>query len=157
MSLHEIIIKSETYLNGTVKSLVSTYPNGIKHGISQYWYGDGTLADEFTYVNGLRHGISRRWFPNGVLLNEFNYLFGKAHGLCQRWYISGIQRDKVYFVNGEPHGICYTWGISGTLDDTRYYSYGTDVTSNILQMVNDVNNLTDYEKTLIALEFGISL
>ena len=50
-----------------------TYVNGIKNGISRWWYGNSQLQMEANYKNGWPTGIISMWHPNGQLSGRRMY------------------------------------------------------------------------------------
>lgn len=53
------------------------YHNGLKNGLSEGWYKDGTLMFQESFSNGLRHGVLKRWDSSGIIYRNVFYIKGK--------------------------------------------------------------------------------
>jgi len=74
-----------------------TYCNGKKHGISKYWYVDGTLGRESNYNHGSLHGITKAWWSNGQLKFQHNYCCGSEDGWQEGYYETGIKKYQIHY------------------------------------------------------------
>jgi antitoxin component YwqK of YwqJK toxin-antitoxin module len=70
------------------------FKGNIRHGISQKYYADKTLAEKVLFVNGIKEGEWTQYFPGGKLWLKANYKNGKLDG--------GFY---TYFENGQPEYI----------------------------------------------------
>ncbi|MEA2000176.1 MAG: toxin-antitoxin system YwqK family antitoxin [Euryarchaeota archaeon] len=101
------------YEDGTLE-IEGNYKDGKFHGVSKWWYEDGTLKEECNYKDGKRHGVSKWWYRDGTLKEECNYKDGKFHGVCKRWYEDGTLEEDNY-KDGKRHGVCKEWSANGKL------------------------------------------
>jgi antitoxin component YwqK of YwqJK toxin-antitoxin module len=79
----------------------------------------------------------------------------KYSGLYASWYRDGSLEEETTVLDGQRHGLskrktdgdfCYL-----------YFCYGHDITDKIAAMVADTKNISEQEKTIIALELGLLL
>ncbi len=59
--------------------------------------------------------------------------------------------------NGQLHGEYKMWRSNGQLYEHSFWQNGNDITDEIKDLVSDINNITDEEKLLIMLKWGILL
>ncbi|MFF4370203.1 toxin-antitoxin system YwqK family antitoxin [Streptomyces sp. NPDC001594] len=70
---HRMLYRDELFTGEVVEYqgdqivCLDVYLDGIKNGLSQMWYPDGTLKLQGTVVNGVALGEFLEWHPNGVL------------------------------------------------------------------------------------------
>ena len=130
--------------------LVSYYDHGGLRFISEI------KEDQFN------HGLYVRWYDNGKKAEESNFANGMLHGSYRDWRKNGRKWEQSSFVNGKEHGMSLYWHNSDNLDDyqevsVKFYNNGNDITEEVCSIINDVANITEEEKTQIALQYGIVL
>jgi antitoxin component YwqK of YwqJK toxin-antitoxin module len=97
------------------------YKDGKFHGVSKGWREDGTPEYERNYKDGKNHGVGKSWREDGTPEYEWNYKDGKKHGVCKRWYEDGTPMDDWNYKDGKRHGVCKRWYEDGTpMDDWNY-------------------------------------
>lgn len=123
----------ETYYdNGQIKTLVNYQPKsegGLKHGISEKYYENGSLYKRYTFQNGKRHGPYERYFENGKLEVKTNYENDKLHGPYERYskYSSKRLELKTNFKNGRLHGSHEIYWEDGSLNAKTTFEDGIDI------------------------------
>jgi antitoxin component YwqK of YwqJK toxin-antitoxin module len=143
------------YDNGKVQEIREVDEYGNIHGLSMMWYMDGKRKKETYYHHDKLHGPSRQWRRNGRILEELTWINGEKHGKYSLWCASGQKWEETYYDHGKLHGVSVNWHSYGEVERIRYYSNHHDITPQILKIVNNIRNMTNAEKTLIALQFGI--
>ena len=100
--------------------------------------------------------IEIHYRTNGSIFKLTEYTTDrKRHGISIWWQKNGKPWYEMHYINDSRHGVHKTWDSSGALTVVKIYSNGEDITDKVLFIVNDLFNITDQEKTLIALAFGI--
>jgi len=125
--------------------VIEYYKNGRVYAIYE-------LDDRRRY-----HGTYRTWFETGQKRSIMHYHHGKGHGIYHFWFANGILSETFTYANNLRHGLATTYFIDGALKDTKYYYHADDITNYIKPLVKDIANITDQEKTHIAVQFGFEL
>lgn len=81
----------ERWHNGQQVSDQSWYPEGMQHGMSEFF-------------NGELHGVGLEWHENGKVKAVYHYVNGKYHGPMLRWGRNGHLSFSLLFVNGRDVG-----------------------------------------------------
>ncbi|WP_133483693.1 MULTISPECIES: toxin-antitoxin system YwqK family antitoxin [Halomonas] len=95
---------SSLYLSGDRKSRTRLY-DGKNHGLSEFWYEDGTKEKEISFSHGILCGMSRYWRNDGTILSEIsnqpiNSSF--THSVFSRngtKILEGSQKDKKGYID----------------------------------------------------------
>ncbi|WP_298421974.1 hypothetical protein [uncultured Kordia sp.] len=140
--LDEVIFKNDTVIY-----------NGIAFSGNLYEYKEEALTpnkciSKCEYVDGVRHGISTYWFMNGQLKGESNYAKGKATGKHIYYFETGnihkikiydngtVIKDELYYASGTPkhiknynsqglkHGKTTTWYENNQVNTEEYFTNG---------------------------------
>jgi len=123
----------ETYYdNGQIETRVNYQPKsegGLKHGISEEYYENGSLYKKYTFQNGKRHGPYERYFENGRLEVKTNFENDKLHGPYERYskYSSKRLELKTNFKNGRLHGSHEIYWEDGSLNARTTFEDGIDI------------------------------
>lgn len=81
------------------------YKNGLKSGVSRYWYGSGRLKDSVNYLNDAAVGQSTSWYEDGNIMINRNFdIDGKGNGQYQMLYPNGANRDSGTYMNNQREG-----------------------------------------------------
>jgi len=145
----------EYHDNGNLRIVYEIDHNGMQHGISVIWDYNGIIREECYYSKGMRHGTYRDWYPNGQVWEENTQFFGQLHGRRKLWYDNGNILIDSFHVNDKIHGLYLRYYKDGTIDDVEFYDHGVDITDKVCKIVNNIQRITETEKTQIALQFGI--
>jgi hypothetical protein len=103
--------EKEYYENGNLKSKCQVDKNGIKHGLSIFYYEDGGIKYTFNYNHGKQNDTNKMFYEDG------NILF------------------KKYYENGFESGASKYFNKDGTINKIIYYNKGTQL--NIQEYMND--------------------
>lgn len=87
------------FKNGNVSEVI-VYSAGVKNGIWERYYPDGTTLFTTKYVNGKLHGGFIRRYKNGIIELSGNYKLGKKDGVWQYYSPKGKELAKVSYKNG---------------------------------------------------------
>lgn len=104
------------YYDGGQKHWETPYKDGLKHGMSQLWFEDGSLWQQHDYAFGKQDGVSTVWFSNGHKNVESFLVAGVKHGVETRWYESGVKKSATPYVNGQKIGVESKWNQDETFD-----------------------------------------
>ncbi|MGO4463522.1 toxin-antitoxin system YwqK family antitoxin [Streptomyces sp. M-16] len=67
LHLGEVFTGEVAEYQGEQLVCLDVYLDGIRNGLSQMWYPDGTLKLRGNVLNGVAAGEFREWHPNGIL------------------------------------------------------------------------------------------
>jgi hypothetical protein len=74
---------------------IITYKDGVKNGLTKWFYESGNMYRETTYVDGKADGIQKKYYENGKLLAEIHYKRGLVLPGLKEYTKSGKQK-KIY-------------------------------------------------------------
>lgn len=81
--------------------------------------GDQTLRGKpwikGTYVDGLRDGLYQQWFPDGTLSHKCFYTRGALDGEMMDYYLNGKSMQQRFYINGKLVGSVKSWTSDGKL------------------------------------------
>jgi antitoxin component YwqK of YwqJK toxin-antitoxin module len=138
---------------GKIDTVYEEDKKGRKSGYYIEWHFTGVVYKELTYLDGKRHGRYRTWFDSGCINTDATFNNGLLHGLFRSWDKAGNLIEYAHYVNHSKEGLC-KYGIKL---EPRYFLNDEDITNSISYLVDDINNISEEEKTLIALQTGIVL
>ena len=87
--------------NGKVAGVIRRDEHGKLHGLTEWWYENGTLGYRDNWEHGKKHGLAEVWYENGTLMYRDNYEYGKLHGLSEGWHENGTQWFRCNYENGK--------------------------------------------------------
>lgn len=111
--------------NGLIESITS-YKNGIKHGLEAKIDDRGDLKERAFYVNGLLEGTRYVYYFTKVK-EESNYKKGKLDGLRKVHYDTGEIQQEMNFKEGKQHGIAKYYNKEGEVTIENEYNMGEKV------------------------------
>jgi antitoxin component YwqK of YwqJK toxin-antitoxin module len=91
-------IKTERFANGNLQSEIC-YQNGVKHGISKYYYESGKVQSEFNYVDDRSIGFYRSFYENGQLEWEGSFKEEGKSGVWKRFTETGLLAETGIYLN----------------------------------------------------------
>lgn len=94
----------DTYPDGAVQQEFSLQ-EGIRSGISRFYWPDGTLKKEAEYKNGVYNGYVKVYYENGAIYSWFNYVDGHESGRQQVWKSDGRLKANYEVINGRKYGL----------------------------------------------------
>lgn len=114
-------ILSNKHFNGNINSTTS-YLNGVKHGLYEYFDFEGNKRLSGNYLNGSEHGKWTWYYPNGKEERVANYVEGKVHGELKDYYDTGVPEDLFLFEFGKATGKAFSYHENGEVETaTEYY------------------------------------
>ena len=143
------------YTNGRVRMLYTSDPDDI--GIWVEWYHNGRIKEESYLTKDKPNGITRSWYDTGQLKEESHWVHGAKHGRHRAWNEGGVLLEDTAWENDEYHGLCKWMQYDISVLHTRIFNHGTDISEIIEEYVSDIKNITDHEKTIIAIHLGVIL
>ncbi len=96
------VIKVTRYENGKVESKTS-YVNGVKHGLEEWWYRGGSKWREINWKNNKKHGLEIEQHEDGSKGYEISWREGKQHGMDTWWYRNGQKRWGIYHLPNKKY------------------------------------------------------
>jgi len=83
---------------------------------------------------------------------------GNKCGFVISWTLHGDYREEFNVANGKTHGLCKLVEVADqSVVDYSYFHNGTEITEELVSVVNNISKITDLEKTQIALQTGYVL
>jgi len=133
------------------------FKDNLLHGEYKNWYDNGQLRMQCFFVDDKRNGEMKVWHPNGQLEKYCTYNDDLIHGEYKLWYEHGLIRIHCFHKNGSLHGEYKRWHPTGQLESHSYLLNGVSITPQVISLIEDINNITEEERLLIMLKFGIPL
>lgn len=81
----------------------------------------------------------------------------EAQGEYISYYENGNDTLLFFFNNSQRHGEYKLTNVSLAINDHKFFYNGKDITSEIEDIVNDIDNIAPDEKVIIELKYGIGL
>lgn len=103
-----------SYSNGLTAEKIE-YLNGLRHGLYEKWFRDGTLSFQSRYENGLQHGKTISWWNNAHKRSQSNFENGVAQGAQFQWYTNGSIFKEIHLVDGREQGMQKSYRQNGKL------------------------------------------
>jgi len=135
------------YVKGA-KFLMTTYENGIKEGVEEFFYPNGIVAShcifkdnvleglacqyhtngqiigKVEFVKGQKEGEEKSWFANGEVKGVYNYKNGKLEGPAEQRNEAGVIIFEAVYKEGLPDGVFKKYYDSGTLRLKQFFVNG---------------------------------
>nr|WP_294988999.1 hypothetical protein [uncultured Sediminibacterium sp.] len=67
----------------------------IKHGVFEYFFGNGEIKARETYANNQKIGSHIAVYPNGMVSDSIQFKQGIPYGNCISWYPNGNPRTEM--------------------------------------------------------------
>lgn len=117
-------------VNG-IKTSEVPYRNGVKHGMANENFEDGSPLNRVRWVDGEKEGKELRFQKNGNKLREKNYVNGKVQGTMTIYSEDGSKESEYFFDNGILQGVAFRYLEDGSVvEDT--WEDGKKVSSTLL-------------------------
>ena len=78
----------------------ANYPKSELHGVSRFFYKNGTTKYEANYLNGSMEGIKTKYFEDGKVKMTLVYSMGELDGTCKVYTPLGELLREEKFVSG---------------------------------------------------------
>jgi antitoxin component YwqK of YwqJK toxin-antitoxin module len=116
----------EYYPSGMVKGKCEM-KGGVRHGMCQEFFEDGTLMKCFSYENGVFNGVGQVYYENAILRWEAEYQNNLIHGFFREYSKSGVLIIDGTYSFDKAHGrFRFYNGDSGHLEKEVDYAYGEE-------------------------------
>ena len=117
-------IQEDYYKNGSLESRVY-YVDGCRKDSSIAYYKNGSIMSIATYSNCKCNGIALSFSTKGDTLGIANYINGNCVGMYKSWHTNGITKTIEHYNNsGKKHGLSETWFENGARKDSIVYENG---------------------------------
>jgi antitoxin component YwqK of YwqJK toxin-antitoxin module len=110
----------EYFPNGHVR-LEMNVLEGEKHGMTTYFFGDGTKKEVRHFSHNKMHGTWITWNEAGMKIAEARYNNGKKHGKWFIWDEDGTLRYEMEYADGSKIGVWKIWSDDGELVSQREF------------------------------------
>jgi len=138
-------IYQEWFNDGSPK-LRCKYMNDIENGLWTEWYKNGQKYKEGRYKDGQIDGQWLEWSPNSVIITEIHYKNGILDGTWREWFDSGQKKYEKYYKSGKRDGLWIDWGENGDMLKKTHYK------DDQLISFNKISD--DFEKQIIDNDKG---
>jgi len=131
----------------------------IPDNLSIQWYDNNRVQSVYEFdCDGRFHGILAKWDDDTGKLKEYaEYKNGRRNGKYQLWYFNGDMFVDAVFINEKAHGMYRVWTNAKQLPNVQFHYYNKNITDEIKKVVRDLYNITDAEKSYLALQYGFYL
>ena len=115
-----------TYPPDAPPSIIETYKNGIKNGITvTFDQRRPFLVSEKWFRNGLLDGRCKDYDRNGKVTTDAMYRKGQLHGNRKIYYENSRPQEEANFINNERDGITKWYNETGDIIAEYNYKKGT--------------------------------
>ena len=95
--------------------LFVNYERGVKEGLSQAFFDDGSLKSSSTYLGDVLWGEAVSYYANGRKRNEAHFVSGLPQGDMLSYYEEGQLKMRVPMDTGLRHGVLERYYANGIL------------------------------------------
>lgn len=124
------------------------------HGEFKTFYHGGELHVRCHYYDGKLHGEYKAYDRVGRLVRHCHCVNGSMEGESKEYHNNGKLRRHCFYIDGNIQGECKTYNRDGTLDAHNFYKGRYDIKYD-LERDFDLDNITEYDRTIIKLTHGI--
>ena len=89
--------------------------DGLRDGLEERFYADGSLQSARWYASGFKQGRHRGWWPEGGRRFDLQFEGGRYQGTQQRWHENGSLYQLNHYENGVEVGQQRSWTAEGRL------------------------------------------
>ncbi len=122
--------------------MVENYEGGIKEGLTNYFYNDGTLKKSVHFKNGLEHGYAKEFSREGLVIVLIQYKKGfivsreyinrkdkndLRQGVWKSFHKNGIIATEATYRNDKLHGYYKMFDNEGNLLRVEKYENGKKI------------------------------
>lgn len=119
--------------------------------ITEYHENGNKYREYHTGTSG-RH---KRWYPGGELELDCCLIDGNLHGEYKSWFQNGQIAEHCFYEHGTRHSEHKLLSEQGVILAHHFATNGWDAYDAIKLVVEDIDNITEEEKTLIKLKWDI--
>ena len=110
---------------------------GVKDGMIQEFFADGTLKEEVHYLQGVQQGAKKVWYTNGQLAKIGNMLDDRWHGKYEEWYEDGNPKLIGRYVDGKQDGEWLFFDKEGKELPSLTFKNGVEMTRKLPSVLRD--------------------
>ena len=103
--------------NGQLYEKFETDKEGLKHGLYERYFEDGTLAESTYFDHGNQHGKRTLYYPNGQIESVSDFENGKLHGKHLVYHDTGESMIDSDYKNSEIIGVLKKYYKNGNLQE----------------------------------------
>jgi antitoxin component YwqK of YwqJK toxin-antitoxin module len=100
------------------------YRNGVKHGLFQEWYPNGTLKSSLVYEEGEKEGEAVSYYQDGQIKSLRHYTGGLLEGESEEFFPDGALRETSFYKEGALEGANTVYYENGSRRSTGWHSQG---------------------------------
>jgi antitoxin component YwqK of YwqJK toxin-antitoxin module len=100
------------------------YLDGLRDGITKYFYATGKLYAEISYVKGVQNGATKYFHENGKIMAAFTFLDGEREGVGKGYNADGKLSWDAHYKTGFLNGTCTDYYPNGKPAVVKTYSEG---------------------------------
>ena len=87
-----------------------SYKNGLKHGFSKDYYGNGNKSKETNFKYNKKNGKETIWHKNGNIKQIINWKDGQKHGKETTWWRkNNTKKQVINWKDGQKVGLETKW------------------------------------------------
>lgn len=132
------------------------FVDGNRHGECVQWWPDGNMKSKRTHVHNQLEGTYFAWHNNGQMDTVRRYLNDRLHGQLDAWDEHGNRTVSCMYEHGRMVGEYRRWRPDGTIDTILFCTATREyVTNLVINEIADMDNVTDEEKAIIMIKWGI--
>jgi antitoxin component YwqK of YwqJK toxin-antitoxin module len=100
------------------------YAEGKIEGNSKVFYPEGGVSEVTNYINGIKDGLWEQYFSDGTIKLRGKFKAGEKHERFQLFYPSGQLRVSGQYNNGHQDGVWNSYDEKGKLVKKETYKKG---------------------------------
>ena len=116
----------ETYTLTSYQEYADDYL-GVRHGLCEYYWDDGTLRAFGHYVNDEPHGTWEYYAAGGQLQEVGDYAAGAKSGNWTRYYPDGTPQSVAHYLEGELDSERIMYDSTGQITATDTFRRGVSI------------------------------
>jgi antitoxin component YwqK of YwqJK toxin-antitoxin module len=98
----------------SVEHREKSYKNGLQHGISKDYYGNGNKSKETNFKYNKKRGKQTFWHKNGNIKQIINWKDGQKHGKETTWWRkNNTKKQVINWRDGQKVGLETKWSRKG--------------------------------------------
>jgi antitoxin component YwqK of YwqJK toxin-antitoxin module len=115
---------TQRYYNFGQLTKLAMYKNGQLDGIYETYSRNQIIAERHFYENGVKHGLSTWFFDNGKPSFVYPYDRGKIEGEVKVYYQSGAIKSVTKYMDNEMNGAHFEYHETGIMALSGQYKKG---------------------------------
>jgi len=107
------------------------YIEGKKNGVAKTFFPGKGVLEVITWKNGIREGLWEQYFDDGTIKLRCSYKNDMKEGPITVYYPNGQKFNTGEYLNGYPDGTWLTYDLDGKLLGTDVYDHGVLVKTSV--------------------------